>query len=79
MPVTESPTAVAVQNYTQVNDPGLNFHFHHNNVNLEFCSFILHFIYHLSFLSFYCCCCCFIGKSKIDKLLLPKVVHLMVK
>ena len=49
MPVTESPTAEAVQNYTQVNDPGLNFHFHHNNVNLESSSFILHFIYHIIF------------------------------
>ena len=31
VPVTESPTAVAVQNYTPLDDPGLNFYFHHNN------------------------------------------------
>ena len=35
MPVTESPTAVAVQNYTQLNDPGLNFYFHHNVNNVH--------------------------------------------
>ena len=88
VPVIESPTAVAVQNYTQLDDPGLHFYFHHNNAdkavqlylinfNLEFCSFTLHFILHIFFT--FCCCCCFIGKSTIDKLLLPKVVHLMVK
>ena len=58
MPVIESPTAVAVQNYTQLDDPGLHFYFHHNNAdkavqlylinfNLEFCSFTLHFILHV--------------------------------
>ena len=30
MPVTESPTAVAVQHYTQLDDPEFNFYFHHN-------------------------------------------------
>ena len=25
MPVTQSPTTVAVQNYTQLDDPGLNY------------------------------------------------------
>ena len=57
MPVTESRKAVAVQNCTQLDDPGLNFYFHHNklmltklyncprfNFILEFCSFILYFI-----------------------------------
>ena len=90
MPVTESPIAVAVQDYTQLNDPGLNYYIFiivmltklYNctwfNYILEFCSFMLHFILHI-FFSLYCCCCCFIGKSKIDKLLLSKEVHLMVK
>ena len=89
MPVTESPTAVAVQDYTQLNDLGLNYYIFMVimltklcnrtwfNFILEFCSLMLHFIFHI--FSLYCCCCCFIGKSKIDKLLLPKVVHLMVK
>ena len=33
MPVTKSPTAVAVQHYTQLDDPESNFYFHHNNVD----------------------------------------------
>ena len=33
MPVTESPTVVAVQHYTQLDDPEFNFYFHHNNVD----------------------------------------------
>ena len=33
MPVIESPTAVAIQNYTQLDDPVLNFYFHHNNAD----------------------------------------------
>ena len=94
MPVTESPTAVAVQDYTQLDDSGLNYYiFIIAMLNklynctwfyfiLEFCTFMSHFILHI-FFSLYCCCCCFcfIGKSKIDKLLFrdPKVVHLMVK
>ena len=89
MPVTESPTAIAVQDYTQLNDLGLNYYIFmvimltklYNctwfNFILEFCSLMLHFIFHI-FSLYCCCCCCFIGKSKIDKLLLPKVVHLMV-
>ena len=59
MPVTESRTAVAVQDYTQSDDPGLNYYifitimltklcnctwFH---FILEFCSFMLHFILHI--------------------------------
>ena len=86
---TESPTAVAVQDYTQLNDLGLNCYIFMVimltklcnctwfNFIFEFCSLMLHFIFHI--FSLHCCCCCFIGKSKIDKLLLPKVVHLMVK
>ena len=89
MPVTESPTAIAVQDYTQLNDLGLNYYIFMVimltklcnctwfNFIFEFCSLMLHFIFHI--FSLHCCCCCFIGKSKIDKLLLPKVVHLMVK
>ena len=59
MSVTESPTAVAVQDYTQVDDPRLN-HFIFTiiiltklyncawfNFILEFCSFMLHFILHV--------------------------------
>ena len=33
VPVIESPTAVAIQNYTQLDDPVLNFYFHHNNAD----------------------------------------------
>ena len=57
MPVTESPTAVAVQDYIQLDDPGLNYviftiiimltklyHCTWFNFILEFCSFMLHFI-----------------------------------
>ena len=33
MPVTKSPTAVAVQHYTQLDDPESSFYFHHNNVD----------------------------------------------
>ena len=59
MPVTESPTAVAVQDYTQLNDLGLNYYIFmvimltklYNctwfNFILEFCSFMLHFILHV--------------------------------
>ena len=87
MPVTGSPTAVAVQDYTQLDDLGLNYYIFmvimltklYNcawfNFILEFCSLMLNFINLFTFFSLYCCCCCFIGKSKIDKLLLPKVVH----
>ena len=31
MPVTESPKTVAVQHYTQLDDPEFNFYFHNNN------------------------------------------------
>ena len=59
MPVTESPTAVAVQDYTQLEDPGLNhcifitiiltklYNCTWFNFILEFCSFMLHFILHM--------------------------------
>ena len=59
MPVTESPTAVAVQDYTQVDDPRLNYFIFNIiiltklynctwfNFILEFCSFMLHFILHV--------------------------------
>ena len=59
MPVTESPTAIAVQDYTQLNDLGLNYYIFmvimltklYNctwfNFILEFCSFMLHFILHV--------------------------------
>ena len=33
VPVIESPTAVAIQNYTQLDDTVLNFYFHHNNAD----------------------------------------------
>ena len=58
MPVTESPTAVAVQDYIQLDDPGLNYFIFTIimltklcnstlfNFILEFCSFMLHFILH---------------------------------
>ena len=58
MPVTESPTAVAVQDYIQLDDPGFNYFIFtiimltklYNctlfNFILEFCSFMLHFILH---------------------------------
>ena len=80
MPVTESPTAVAVQDYTQLEDPGLNhcifitiiltklYNCTWFNFILEFCSFMLHFILHMCcFFSFYCCCC-FIGKVRFINL-----------
>ena len=59
MPVTGSPTAVAVQDYTQLDDPGLNYYIFiiamltklYNstwfNFILEFCTFMLHFILHI--------------------------------
>ena len=59
MQVTESPTAVAVQDYTHLDDPGLNHYIFitiiltklYNctwfNFILEFCSFMLHFILHM--------------------------------
>ena len=59
MPVTESPTAAAVQDYTQLEDPGLNhcifitiiltklYNCTWFNFILEFCSFMLHFILHM--------------------------------
>ena len=59
MPVTESPTAVVVQDYTHLDDPGLNHYIFitiilttlYNctlfNFILEFCSFMLHFILHI--------------------------------
>ena len=59
MPVRESPTAVAVQGYTQVDDPRLNYFIFtikiltklYNcawfNFILEFCLFMLHFILHI--------------------------------
>ena len=59
MPVTESPTAVAVQDYTQLDDSGLNYYIFiiamltklYNctwfNFILEFCTFMLHFILHI--------------------------------
>ena len=59
MPVTESPIAVAVQDYTQLNDPGLNYYIFivitltklYNctwfNFILEYCSFMLHFTLHI--------------------------------
>ena len=64
MPVTESSTAVAVQDYTQLNDLGLNYYIFmvimltklYNctwfNFILEFCSFMLHFILHVFVLFF---------------------------
>ena len=59
MPVTESWTAVAVQDYTQLDDPGLNYYIFiiamltklsnctWFNFILEFCTFMLHFILHI--------------------------------
>ena len=56
MPVTESPTAVVVQDYTQLDESGLNYYIFiiamltklYNctwfNFILEFCTFMLHFI-----------------------------------
>ena len=59
MPVTESPTAVAVQDYTQLEDPWSNhcifitiilikvYNCTWFNFILEFCSFMLHYILHM--------------------------------
>ena len=89
MPVTESPTAVKLLRTTlnwmildEISISAIimltkkyNFTWFHWNFALLCC-----ILFCMFFLSFCCCyCCCFIGKSKIDKLLIQKVVHLMLQ
>ena len=54
MPVTESPTAVAVQNYTQLNDSELNFYFHRNinNVHQAVQLYLIEFYFGILFFYF---------------------------
>ena len=50
----KSRKAVAVQNCTQLDDPGLNFYFHHNNVDQAHCTTLLDLILFWKFALLFC-------------------------